>query len=95
MASRANAMESTRHTFEEIKEYSDSATQYDPTLFAVNHGMQTEPERKIVTATFSIQTDPIPEPKPLPAPPPIHPSNTAPPCLVTSSIYTGAITFFW
>ncbi len=63
-------MESTRHTFEEIKEYSDSATQYDPTLFAVNHGMQTEPERKIVTATFSTQTDPIPEPKALPTPPP-------------------------
>lgn len=63
-------MESTRRTFEELKEYSDSACQYDPTLFAVNHGMQTEPERKVVTATFSIQTDPTPEPKALPAPPP-------------------------
>lgn len=63
-------MESTRHTFQEMKEYSDSAAQYDPTLFAVNHGMQTEPEPKIIKATFSVQTDEIPEPKPLPPPTP-------------------------
>jgi len=68
--SRATFIHSTRNAFEELKEYSDGATQYDPTLFAVNHGMQTEPERKPLKASFSIQTDPIPEPKPLPAPPP-------------------------
>jgi len=34
---------STRNAFEELKEYSDGSTQYDPTLFAVNHGMQTKP----------------------------------------------------
>ena len=70
VASRATVIHSTRNAFEELKEYSDGSTQYDPTLFAVNHGMQTEPERKPLKASFSIQTDPIPEPKPLPAPPP-------------------------
>ncbi|KAF8972146.1 hypothetical protein BDZ97DRAFT_1783396 [Flammula alnicola] len=70
VASRANVIESTRRTFEELKEYSDSSTQYDPTLFAVNHGMQTEPERKVIKASFSIQTDEIPKPKPLPVAPP-------------------------
>jgi len=68
VASRATVIHSTRNAFEELKEYSDGSTQYDPTLFAVNHGMQTEPERKPLKASFSIQTDPIPEPKPLPAP---------------------------
>jgi len=63
-------MHSTRNAFEELKEYSDGSTQYDPTLFAVNHGMQTEPERKPLKASFSVQTDAIPEPKALPAPPP-------------------------
>ncbi|KAF9473806.1 hypothetical protein BDN70DRAFT_937155 [Pholiota conissans] len=67
VASRA-IVESTRRTFEEMKEYSDGACQYDPTLFSVNHGMQTEPEPKIIRATLSIQTDEIPQPKPLPAP---------------------------
>ena len=63
-------MHSTRNAFEELKEYSDGSTQYDPTLFAVNHGIQTEPERKPLKASFSVQTDAIPEPKALPAPPP-------------------------
>ena len=69
MASRANEIEaSTRRQFDELKEYSDSSTQYDPTLFAVNHGIQTEPERKPVKASFSIQTDAVPEPRPITPP---------------------------
>ncbi|KAH9481181.1 hypothetical protein JR316_0005701 [Psilocybe cubensis] len=71
VASRAaNIVPSMRPTFEEMKEYSDFGTQYDPTEFAVNHGVQTEPERKPLKASFSIQTDEIPAPKPAPVPPP-------------------------
>ena len=69
VASRASVIE-TRRTFEEVKEYSDGATQYDPTLFAVNHGMQTDPPPKVMKSSFSIQTESPPEPKPLPTPPP-------------------------
>lgn len=68
--SRAQDIASMRRTFEELKEYSDSSTQYDPTLFAVNHGMQTEPERKPLKTSFSIQTDPIAVPRPITPPPP-------------------------
>lgn len=68
--SRAQEIASTRRTFDELKEYSDSSTQYDPTLFAVSHGMQTEPERKSLKTSFSIQTDPIPVPRPITPPPP-------------------------
>ncbi|PPQ92590.1 hypothetical protein CVT25_007282 [Psilocybe cyanescens] len=70
VASRANIMPSTRQTFDELKEYSDFGTQYDPTEFAVNHGVQTEFELKPVKTSFSIQTDEIPQPKPVPAAPP-------------------------
>ncbi|KAF8910537.1 hypothetical protein CPB84DRAFT_1763906 [Gymnopilus junonius] len=70
VASRAVVQESTRREFDELKEYSDTATQYDPTLFAVNHSMQTESERKPIKVAFSIQTDEIPQPKALPPPPP-------------------------
>ncbi|PPQ78593.1 hypothetical protein CVT24_002739 [Panaeolus cyanescens] len=69
VASRANVIE-TRRTFEEVKEYSDNGTQYDATLFSVNHGMQTEPEYKPKKASFSIQTDEMPQPKPVPPPTP-------------------------
>jgi hypothetical protein len=69
VASRASVIE-TRRTFDELKEYSDGATQYDPTLFAVNHSMQTDPPPKIIKSTFSVQTETPPEPKPLPLPPP-------------------------
>jgi len=65
VASRAKEHETLRRTFEEVKEYSDSTTQYDPTLFAVSHGVQTEPERKPASVSFSIQTDPIPVPQPI------------------------------
>ncbi|KDR75972.1 hypothetical protein GALMADRAFT_225716 [Galerina marginata CBS 339.88] len=68
--SRAQVVDSRRPQFDELKEYSDTSTQYDPTLFAVNHSMQTEPEPKPLKASFSIQTDEIPQPKPLPPPPP-------------------------
>ncbi|KAF4614089.1 hypothetical protein D9613_007473 [Agrocybe pediades] len=68
VASRAQERESTRRTFEELKEYSDSGVQYDPTLFSVNHGMQTEPEFKPVKVSFEVQTDEIPQPKPVPPP---------------------------
>lgn len=65
MTSRARESETLRRTFEEVREYSDSSTQYDPTLFAVNHGIQTEAERKPLKASFSIQTDPVPVPQPI------------------------------
>ena len=68
VASRASIIE-TRRTFEEVKEYSDDATQYDPTLFAVNHSMQTDPPPKIMKSSFSIQTETPPEPKPIPVSP--------------------------
>ncbi|KAF5327753.1 hypothetical protein D9619_004089 [Psilocybe cf. subviscida] len=65
VASRAQVIEtSTRREFEEVKEYSDGSTQYDPTLFAVNHGMQTDPEPKVIYASFEVQTDEMPEPEP-------------------------------
>lgn len=65
-------------TFEETKEYSDSSTQYDLTFFYKSHSFQTDPEPKIIRASFSTQTEPPPttdviaiqtEPEPEPAPP--------------------------
>ncbi|KAJ7067401.1 hypothetical protein C8F01DRAFT_1208443 [Mycena amicta] len=49
-----------RREFEERKEYSDMATQYDLELFFVSSKTQTDPEVKILTASLSTQTDPEP-----------------------------------
>ncbi|KAJ7196768.1 hypothetical protein GGX14DRAFT_504610 [Mycena pura] len=59
VASRAINNIQTRR-FEEVKEYSDNATQYDAELFYVSAKSQTNPELKIVTASASMQTDPEP-----------------------------------
>lgn len=68
MASRANKIET--RTFEEIKEYSDSSTQYEKDEFSSTSATQTDPEPKVLTASIIIQTDdlPIPEPEPIPVP---------------------------
>ncbi|KAJ7759368.1 hypothetical protein DFH07DRAFT_884301 [Mycena maculata] len=60
VASRANKIET--RTFEEIKEYSDSSTQYEAHLFFVSNRVQTDPAPKILTASASMQTDAEPEP---------------------------------
>lgn len=54
VASRANTF-ATR-TFEELKEYSDSSTQYDPAAFFVNSFTQTS---DVPTRTTTIQTDDV------------------------------------
>ncbi|KAJ6544957.1 hypothetical protein DFH09DRAFT_1249157 [Mycena vulgaris] len=66
VASRANKIET--RTFEEVKEYSDSSTQYEPHLFFVSAKAQTDPAPKILTTSASMQTDaePIVEPPPAP-----------------------------
>ncbi|KAF9533935.1 hypothetical protein CPB83DRAFT_416318 [Crepidotus variabilis] len=87
--SRAHELSSTRHEFSELKEYSDSSTQYDPTLFAVNHAMQTEAERNPIMATFSIQTDP--EPVRVPTPPPRLPTPPPPRHMSEMEIQTELI----
>ncbi|KAJ7081877.1 hypothetical protein B0H15DRAFT_940416 [Mycena belliarum] len=58
VASRANKIET--RTFEELKEYSDSSTQYEAHLFLVSHKTQTDSEPKILTASATMQTDPEP-----------------------------------
>ncbi|KAJ7441951.1 hypothetical protein B0H11DRAFT_1823594 [Mycena galericulata] len=66
VASRANKIET--RTFEELKEYSDSSTQYEPHLFLVSSRVQTDPAPKILTASATSQTDPEPVVEPPPAP---------------------------
>ncbi|KAF9444455.1 hypothetical protein P691DRAFT_341899 [Macrolepiota fuliginosa MF-IS2] len=79
VASRAKELPSSKksHTFaerehshhlelEELKEYSDIAIQYDPTLICVSSGVQTLPLPITPTASFSMQTDPEPVPEPTP-----------------------------
>ncbi|KAJ7472688.1 hypothetical protein FB451DRAFT_1089576 [Mycena latifolia] len=66
VASRANKIET--RTFEEVKEYSDSSTQYEAHLFFVSAKAQTDPPPKILTASASLQTDPEPVVEPPPAP---------------------------
>ncbi|KAH8831241.1 hypothetical protein DL96DRAFT_1667632 [Flagelloscypha sp. PMI_526] len=59
VASRANQPEIMETlSYEEVKEYSDSSTQYDPTLFRATSSTQTNPEPKVITA--SVQTVPPP-----------------------------------
>ncbi|KAK7035562.1 hypothetical protein VNI00_011855 [Paramarasmius palmivorus] len=63
VASRANRTLETTQTFEEVKEYSDSSTQYDPSLFLVATSSQTDPPppppKKVVV---DVQTEVIEEP---------------------------------
>ncbi|KAJ6512627.1 hypothetical protein C8R45DRAFT_890387 [Mycena sanguinolenta] len=54
--------------FEETKEYSDAATQYEPHLFFFSTRTQTDPEPKILTVSATIQTDPEPIVEPTPPP---------------------------
>ncbi|KAJ7253443.1 hypothetical protein C8J57DRAFT_1659479 [Mycena rebaudengoi] len=68
VASRANKIET--RTFEEVKEYSDSSTQYEAHLFYSASQTQTDPPPKILTASSSMQTDPEPLP-PAVEPPPV------------------------
>lgn len=57
VASRA-AIEKYHHReFEEVKEYSDTGIQYDPTYFAVSRSAQTDAPPKILYAALSTQTD--------------------------------------
>ncbi|KAJ2917356.1 hypothetical protein MD484_g3073, partial [Candolleomyces efflorescens] len=63
VASRAAIEAIQQRVFEEVKDYSDTGTQYDPTLFSVSRFSQTEDAPKILTASHSIQTDEIPVPK--------------------------------
>ncbi|KAJ7157627.1 hypothetical protein C8R43DRAFT_1065003 [Mycena crocata] len=66
VASRANKIET--RTFEEVKEYSDSGTQYEAHLFFLSNRVQTDPEPKVLTASAAMQTDPEPVVEPPPAP---------------------------
>ncbi|CAK5269566.1 unnamed protein product [Mycena citricolor] len=61
VTSRANKIET--RTFEEVKDYSDTGTQYEPELFFVSGGSQTE---KVLTASTIIQTEPTMEQPPAP-----------------------------
>lgn len=62
VASRAQQIETRR--YEEVKEYSDSAIQYEPDFFTKIHSTQTDPEPKILTVSSSIQTEAPPAPRP-------------------------------
>ncbi|KAI0313862.1 hypothetical protein OF83DRAFT_1064773 [Amylostereum chailletii] len=53
--SRANAMEPL--TILDEREYADAYTQYDPAPFHSTSTTQTDPEPKILTASFSVQTE--------------------------------------
>lgn len=63
-------------SFQETKEYSDAYTQHEPAGFTASTQAQTDPEPKILRASFNIQTDDPPteafgvqtEPEPLPPP---------------------------
>lgn len=57
VASRANQLETKTFSFEESKEYSDSATQYEPTLFSISSTTQTDPPPKIIRQSLSTQTE--------------------------------------
>ncbi|KII89877.1 hypothetical protein PLICRDRAFT_138217 [Plicaturopsis crispa FD-325 SS-3] len=55
VASRAQKIETRR--YEEVKEYSDAGIQHELDEFTRSAKTQTDPEPKILTASFSIQTD--------------------------------------
>ncbi|KZT67427.1 hypothetical protein DAEQUDRAFT_391530 [Daedalea quercina L-15889] len=74
VASRAKRPESIQ--VDEVKEYSDTGVQHEMDEFSASHYVQTDPAPKVLTASFSvqteerplasmdIQTDPEPEPEP-------------------------------
>ncbi|KAH9902726.1 hypothetical protein C8Q73DRAFT_785370 [Cubamyces lactineus] len=75
VASRAKKIET--FTVEETKEYSDAGVQHEPEEFTSSRVVQTDPPPKILTASFSVQTEETPvstmsiqtEPEPIPPPP--------------------------
>ncbi|KAF8626934.1 hypothetical protein AX17_006434 [Amanita inopinata Kibby_2008] len=75
VASRANKLDvTTTHLFEETKDYSDSATQYDPLYFFCVGSTQTDPvpePPKIITASVQVQTELVEPPLPSQLPSPI------------------------
>ncbi|CCL98646.1 uncharacterized protein FIBRA_00648 [Fibroporia radiculosa] len=74
VASRAKRLETIQ--VEEVKEYSDTATQHDVFEFTNSCDVQTDPEPKILTASLNIQTEDLPlfsisiqtDPEPQPEP---------------------------
>ncbi|GBE87960.1 predicted protein [Sparassis crispa] len=58
VASRAKTIETVK--VDEVKEYSDTAIQYDFSGFFTSSTVQTDPELKILTASFSTQTEDLP-----------------------------------
>ncbi|KAL1949543.1 hypothetical protein VTO73DRAFT_8424 [Trametes versicolor] len=75
VASRAKKIET--YQLDETKEYSDTGVQHEPAGFTSSRTVQTDPPPKILTASFSIQTEEPPvstmsiqtEPEPIPTPP--------------------------
>ncbi|TFY50647.1 hypothetical protein EVJ58_g10954, partial [Rhodofomes roseus] len=55
VASRAKRLETIK--VDEVKEYSDTGVQHAMSEFTASHDVQTDPEPKILTASFSMQTD--------------------------------------
>ncbi|CDO68952.1 hypothetical protein BN946_scf185000.g95 [Trametes cinnabarina] len=74
VASRAKKIET--FTVEETREYSDTGVQHEAEEFTSSRVIQTDPPPKILTASFSVQTDEAPvssisiqtEPEPIPPP---------------------------
>ncbi|KAH6913457.1 hypothetical protein BKA70DRAFT_1421726 [Coprinopsis sp. MPI-PUGE-AT-0042] len=55
-----NGVKRTEHKeFIEAKEYADFAAQHEPSEFCISRHAQTEPEPKIITASFSTQTESV------------------------------------
>ncbi|OJA15153.1 hypothetical protein AZE42_04685 [Rhizopogon vesiculosus] len=54
---RANKLETV--TFSETKEYSDASTQHYAAEYMSAHAAQTDPEPKILTSSFSVQTEEV------------------------------------
>ncbi|TFK92674.1 hypothetical protein K466DRAFT_623659 [Polyporus arcularius HHB13444] len=75
--SRAKRLETLK--IDELKEYSDTGTQHESDEFTSSSGIQTDPPPRILTASFSVQTEEAPvstmftqtEPEPEPIPPPV------------------------
>lgn len=74
VASRARRLETIK--VDEVKEYSDTGVQHELSEYTASRDAQTDPEPRVITASFSIQTeerhvacmdiqtDPEPEPEP-------------------------------
>jgi hypothetical protein len=74
VAGRANKI--SKVEYQETKEYSDAYTQHETAQFTASRLTQTDPEPKILTASFSVQTEEPPvqalaiQTEPEPQPPP-------------------------